>query len=624
MLSNFKKLLVIQALGTLNDNLFRNAVTVYCTFGLIQLFNLSPEKLVPLAGIIYILPIFLFSDLMGQISDFYPKQKIIQIIKIFEAFVMLLVVIGFYFQWHNLIFCCLFLLGFHSAVFAPLKYSFTTEIVEPKELLKANSLIEAATFVCLVVGTLVGGYLILKEDLVFLFYVFILANSFFSVFSVIKIHQIKKEKALTPISFVPFSGLFKIFKKYKTDVFIKFEILSYAWFWLFVGAILAVLPTLTKSLFAADAFAVSIVISLFSIGIAIGAISTDRIFKGRLELGVVSYASLAMSFLLIGFSLFIFSVEPIESQELFGLIDLSKNLRFWIFQVFMLALSISFSFFIIPLFTSLQSRTKPEDKTLMFSVSNVLNSLFMIFGLSLSLGLQSLNWSVSLIFLSVAVLNLGISFLCYLYFPVPTLRMLGRFLCRVFYKFRMQNQIDIPEKGPLILVCNHVSFIDWLFIGSFFPRPVRFVMYYQFMNIPIAKYLFKQGGIIPIAGRFENKEIFDRAFQDVSEALKNEEVVCIFPEGELTKGGDVGLFKTGIEHVLNKDLVPILPMAIKGLWGSYFSYYKTQAMKGFPRPTNRKVNLIIGALIEKAEVEKELRAGGLSLKLRKKVNELFA
>ncbi len=588
-----------------------------------QFLQLTPEKLVPLAGILYILPIFLFSDLMGQLSDFYPKSRIIQMIKVFELIVIALVICGFYFKLHFLIFACLFLLGFHSAVFGPLKYSYTSEIVDSKDLLKANSLIETGTFLSLVIGTLAGGYLILKEDLVFLFFGLLALSSILSVYSSL---QIKKSEFLpteNKISLKPFSGFFKIYKKYKSTDFVFFELFSYAWFWLFAGAILGILPTFTKKFLSADAFSVSLVISLFSIGIAIGAILVDKVFKGKVDLGVISFASFGMSFGLLFFCFFITWVPFISSETNLSVLELSRHISFWGYQLLLLFISITCSLFIIPLFTDLQNRTQASDKTLMFSVSNILNSLFMIIGLSFSLFMQSLNLSFASILLTVSVLNLVVAFACYLYFPVETLRLLGKILCWFFYKLRFQSKIDIPTKGPLLLVCNHVSFIDWLFIGSFFPRPVRFVMYYQFMNIPIIKYIFKQGGVIPIAGKNEHIDIFNAAFKSVSEALNKGEVVCIFPEGELTKNGKIGVFKTGVEHVLKNDLVPILPLALKGLWGSYFSYHNGKALKGFPKPTNRKVDLTVGLIIDKSEIEEDLKLGNLSSKLHDRVVSLF-
>jgi 1-acyl-sn-glycerol-3-phosphate acyltransferase len=122
-----------------------------------------------------------------------------------------------------------------------------------------------------------------------------------------------------------------------------------------------------------------------------------------------------------------------------------------------------------------------------------------------------------------------------------------------------------------VLVCNHVSFVDALLIGGAVRRPIRFVMYYKIYNLPVLNFVFRTAGTVPIAGRSEDEKVYEQAFQRIAQYLADGEVVCIFPEGKLTTSGEIDEFKAGVERILAANPVPVIPMALQGLWGSFFS-----------------------------------------------------
>jgi 1-acyl-sn-glycerol-3-phosphate acyltransferase len=139
------------------------------------------------------------------------------------------------------------------------------------------------------------------------------------------------------------------------------------------------------------------------------------------------------------------------------------------------------------------------------------------------------------------------------------------------YRVQHRDLQHIPDEGAALLVCNHVSFVDALLIGGAVRRPIRFVMYYKIYRLPVLNFIFRTAGTIPIAGRHEDLEIYEKAFQRISQYLKDGELVCIFPEGKLTGDGEINEFKSGVTRILEETPVPVIPMALQGLWGSFFS-----------------------------------------------------
>jgi 1-acyl-sn-glycerol-3-phosphate acyltransferase len=155
--------------------------------------------------------------------------------------------------------------------------------------------------------------------------------------------------------------------------------------------------------------------------------------------------------------------------------------------------------------------------------------------------------------------------------PEFLMRFITWVLVHTLYRVRVDGLKHLPEEGAALLVCNHVSFMDPLIIMASVRRPVRFVMYYKIFNIPVLKFVFRTARAIPIAGHKEDPLLLDRAFDEVDAALANGELVCIFPEGGLTRDGVIAPFRGGVERILQRRPVPVVPLALRGLWGSVFS-----------------------------------------------------
>ena len=199
--------------------------------------------------------------------------------------------------------------------------------------------------------------------------------------------------------------------------------------------------------------------------------------------------------------------------------------------------------------------------------------------------------SIPELFLAVSLMNVAVNSYIFKIVPEFSMRFLVWLLGHSMYRVEHKGLEVIPEEGPAVLVCNHVSFVDALLIGGAIRRPVRFVMYYKIYNLPVLNFIFRTAGTVPIAGRSEDLLIYDAAFKKIAEYLRNGEVVCIFPEGKLTSDGELNEFKAGVERIVEENPVPVIPMALQGLWGSFFS---RDPNKGFFKRLWSRITLVAG------------------------------
>ena len=228
----------------------------------------------------------------------------------------------------------------------------------------------------------------------------------------------------------------------------------------------------------------------------------------------------------------------------------------------------------------------------MIAANNILNALFMVAAAVVSiLFLSVAKLSIPQLFLAISLMNLAVNAYIFKIVPEFTMRFLIWMLSHSMYRVRHQNLDVIPEEGAAVLVCNHVSFVDALLIGGAVRRPVRFVMYYKIYNLPVLNFVFRTAGTVPIAGRNEDPEVFEQAFARIAEYLAAGELVCIFPEGKLTTTGEIDEFKAGVERILAANPVPVIPLALQGLWGSFFS---RAPHKGLFRRFWSRVNIVAG------------------------------
>lgn len=600
----FIALFCTQFLGALNDNIFKNALVVVLAFKSVQLWGLGTESLVALSGGIFILPFFLFSALAGQFSDKFQKTKIIRIVKICEVLFMLLAAYGFYSHHFSLLMIVLFLMGLHSAFFGPLKYSIIPELLSEKDLVAGNAYVEVGTFLAILIGMILGGVAaqlpsplgetIIVSSVIITALIGALSSFFVPIVPVADAQLVIPKNQLKQI--------WDMLKLTTPNKAVFNSILGISWFWFFGAGFLSLLPVLPKNSFHATESVFILFLAVFTIGVAIGAIACSKLSFQRVEIGLVPWGSLGITLFLLDFA-YVVSTWPLPNPgdqllTVWQFILQPGSMRV-LFDLMMV--SIFGGIFTVPLYTVIQERSERRIRSRVVASNNIMNALFMVVSSLMLIGFYSMNLTLPQIIVIYAALNLLVSIYIYSVVPEFTLRFLSWVLARLVYRIHTKGIENIPKEGPAVLVCNHVSYVDWLILAAVVQRPVRFVMHYKFFKIPLVRYLFYHARVIPIASQTENKEIFDAAFDTVSRELQAGELICIFPEGTLTKDGELQPFKRGIEHILKRDPVPVIPLALGGMWDSVFSHKDGKFLKRIPERIWSHVDVQIGEPVKASE-----------------------
>ncbi len=591
----FRPLFWTQFFGALNDNYLKNALVIMIAYQSVSLWGLDHRSLVALAGGIFILPFVLFSALAGQLADSYPKHWIMRLTKMWEVLIMILASAAFYFDHFASLMFLLVLMGLQSTFFGPIKRGIIPDLLKDRDLVGGNAAVEMGTVLAILIGTIAGGLAAASEHKSLLmmtglmgFALIGLAASWFSPPVPVADSQLK-------IRLNPFPEVWQTLQRIRPRPDIFNSVLGVSWFWLFGSVLLSLLPVYTKDILFTDESVITTFLASFTLGVAIGAVLCARLSFGRVELGLVPIASLGLTV----FSLALWHYTP-QLAPPFNPEDLMPVGEFLgtdygpKITLSLMGLSVFGGLFIVPLYTLIQQRSPAEFRSRIIAISNIINSLFMVLGAIFLMGLYGLGVSVPQVFVILAVTNLAVAI--YIYFLVPefTLRLWSWLLVNILYRLKVRGHENIPDSGPALLVCNHVSYIDWLIISGGVRRPLRFVMHYKLTLNPLLRSILRQAKVIPIATQKESPEILEAAYDQISLALRSGELVCLFPEGALTRDGEMGEFRPGIERILERDSVPVVPIALKGLWGSLFSHKDGAALKKFPRRFWHRVGLNVG------------------------------
>ncbi|MCP4679048.1 MAG: MFS transporter [Deltaproteobacteria bacterium] len=597
----FSPLFFTQFLGAFNDNLFKNAMVIMLAFGAASNSSLSTITLVNLSAGIFILPFFLFSATAGQVADKFEKSRIVRVVKAMEVLIMSLAALGFFLKSTPLLFVVLFLMGTQSAVFGPVKYSILPQHLRQDELLGGNGLIEMGTFGAILLGTILGGLVIAIPTYgPMLVSVTVVVTALVGYLTSRSIPVAHSQGRSLKISWNIPKQTWQSVKLARRERSVFLSILGISWFWAFGSIFLAQLPSLTKEVIGGNEQVVTLLLTLFSLGIGVGSLACEKLSGGKIELGLVPFGSIGLT--LVAVDLFFalpstpLAVQPIGALEL---LSSWSSIRF-LFDLFMIG--VFGGLFIVPLYAMLQQRSEASQRSRIIAANNIINASFIVVAALFAILLSSIGLSVSEILLVTAIANALVAVYLYTLLPEFLIRFLFWILINTKYRIDRRGLKYIPETGPAIIVCNHVSFVDALIIGVMCRRPTRFVMHNSYFTIPVLNLLFRAVKAIPIDSKASNSSLLERAFDEIDKALNQDEIVCIFPEGKITRDGELSPFKAGIERIIHRTPVPVIPMALRGLWGSFFSLKHGPVMSKLPRKFVRKIELVCGAPIAPRDV----------------------
>jgi 1-acyl-sn-glycerol-3-phosphate acyltransferase len=476
--------------------------------------------------------------------------------------------------------------------------------LRPSELVGGNALVDAGTFVAILIGTISGGLLVETSSgeagaarvqqantaAAIAMIVVAIGTYFCSRF-------IPRAEATDPgikLNFNPFSSTWQILRFAAQNRTILNSLLGISWFWLVGAVILAQLPSYSKYVLGGDNTVYTLLLAAFSIGTALGSLACERLSGHKVEIGLVPLGSIGMTVCLLD----LYFEQPVALAN-------GVNLTWtaflagggWDVALDCALIGMFGGLFIVPLYALILSRSAESHRARIIAANNILNAGFMVIGAVLAIvWLEVLNLSIPQLFIFMAVLNAIVAAYIYTLVPEFLMRFLSWVLVNIMYRIKVSGLENVPERGPAVLVCNHVSFMDALVIGGSVRRPVRFVMDHNIFRIPVMGFIFRTAHAIPIAPAREDSSALARAFDKIDEELAKGEIVCIFPEGKLTRHGEMNEFKRGIEKILERRTVPVIPMALRGLWGSFFSHRDgKKAMSQLPRRFWSRIELIATA-----------------------------
>ena len=584
----FRPFFVTQLGGAFNDNLYKNGLTIFIAFQAAGISQQQSNMLVNVAAGLFILPFFLFSPIAGQLADKYEKSMLIQRIKLLEIAIMLLGAGAFLLQSPILLVGILFLMGTQSALFGPVKYSLLPQALESTELIGGNAMVEFGTFLAILAGLIVSVYLMSLGLVAMAVAIIVIAAAGYWAS-----RGIPRLPAAAPdlkISFnIPRQTL-SILRDAQANRSVFYSIMGISWFWFIGITYITQLPNYVRYELGGNEQVYVLLLAMFSFGIGAGSFLCERLSGRLVEIGLVPIGALGLT---------LFGVDIYFNQGLStgaGLIGPStfltqaSSLRVCLDIVM---LGVSGGLYIVPLYALVQQRSEPSKCSRIIAANNIMNALFMVVASLYGLFTLAVGVSIPMLFLIVALMNAAVALFIFLLVPEFIMRLLVWLLLHTVYRVSHSGLEKIPEDGPALLICNHVSFVDPLVLVGYVRRPIRFVMDHRIFKTPVLSFIFKTAQAIPIAPAHEDAEMMEKAFDRVSAALQRGELVCIFPEGKITDSGQMNPFKSGVTRIVERDPVPIIPMALRGLWGSFFSRAHGKAMSRlFPRGMLNRIELV--------------------------------
>jgi 1-acyl-sn-glycerol-3-phosphate acyltransferase len=590
----FRPFFLTQLFGAFNDNLFKNGLTILIAFQAANISQAESNMLVNVAAGLFILPFFLFSPIAGQLADKYEKSYLIRRIKLLEIFIMIFGAIGFLLESTTMLIAILFLMGTQSTLFGPVKYSLLPQALKDEELVGGNAMVEFGTFLAILAGLVASVFIINLGATAMAVSVVMVAIIGFLVS-----RQIPTLAANAPdlkISFNLISQTASIIRDARRVKSVFYSIMGISWFWFIGITYITQLPNYVRYELGGSEDVYILLLAMFSLGIGVGSFLCEKMSGRIVEIGLVPIGALGLT--VFGIDIY-FNQSFAGGSELIGpasFIDQAGSLRV-MFDFIMLG--VSGGIYIVPLYALVQQRSDPAKRSRIIAANNVLNALFMVAASLYGLFALSAGVSIPMLFLILALMNLVVAAFIFTLVPEFMMRLLIWLVVHLAYRVDKKDLDNIPDSGPAILVCNHVSFVDALILAGSIRRPIRFVMYFKIFQLPVLSFVFNTAKAIPIAGAKENPDMMNQAFDDISQSLKDEELVCIFPEGKITDDGEINNFKSGVNKIIERDSVRVIPLALQGLWGSFFSRKYDSAMtRLFPRGLFSRIALVAGTPIE--------------------------
>src|SRR2546421_6017455 len=582
----FWSLIVTQFQGAFNDNGLKFFV-IFMILGT----NPSPsetDELVFFIGILFALPFLVFSMAGGYLADRFSKRSVTIATKIFEIFAMLFAVYAFSKGNTRMAFGVIFLASTQAAFFGPAKYGLLPELLAPELLSWGNGILELMTFVAIISGAVIGPLLAQRfhgrEAAAGVIFGVCSLLGFATSFAISKVPAADPSKKFR---FNVFGDLKKQFQLVRPDRVLHLAIAGNTYFW-FLGALLQfVIVFYGREVLHLDETHGGYLQAALAIGIGVGSYAAGLLSAGKIEYGLIPLGAVGMS----AFALAI-SFHGLSFAQVLLLLG---------------ALGFAGGFFVVPINALIQRRPEENHKGSVIAFANFLSFVGVIVASAIYSGFTHyLHVGLASFFLWTAAMSLAATVYALYVLPDPLLRLLLWISTNTRYRLDVQGRENVPVRGGALLTPNHVSMADAAFLVASIDRPIRFLMFRGSYEHPLVKPFAKILGVIPIASDQGPREMI-HSLRQATEALKNGEVVCIFPEGQMTRIGQMMPFRRGMERIIKGVDVPIIPVNLDGVWGSIFSFAGGRFLWKFPRQIPYPVQVTFGKPLPPTASSQEVR-----------------
>jgi 1-acyl-sn-glycerol-3-phosphate acyltransferase len=606
--------------GAANDNLFKFAFTVMVTYQL-GVSWLPPAMAGLVIGALFILPFLLFSATSGQLTDKYDKTRMIRFVKNLEIAIMLVAAGGFLAGNVPVLLLCTFLMGLHSTLFGPVKFAYMPQVLSERELTGGNGMVEMGTFVAILLANVAGGLLVALPGMGHS--TVAAACVALAVLGRAVAQVIPPVPATDPgltIHWNPFTETWRNLKLAHENIVVFRSLLGISWMWFFGAVFLSQFPSFAKEVLHGNAQVASLLLVVFSIGIGTGSLLCEVLSRRHVEIGLVPLGAIGMS--VFATDLY-FASRGLPASDAMGLAAFVAQPAHWRVLADLALLSLFAGLYSVPMYALIQMRSQPTHRARIIAANNILNALFMIGSAVIAGALLGAGFTVPQIFLFTAIANAVVAFYIFMLVPEYLLRFVAWVASRFVYRFKVQGDEHLPTTGAAILACNHVSFVDAVLLMAASPRPIYFVMDHRIFRVPVLGGLFRLAKAIPIAPQKDDPRVYAAAFERAAQVLRGGDLLAIFPEGGITKDGQLQEFKGGIMKIIERAQqegveAPVIPMALTHLWGSFFSRIERGAamVRPFRRGMFSRVGLNVGRPVPSHQVQPAL--------LREQVARLLA
>lgn len=604
-----------QFAGAGNDNLFKFAFTVMVTYQL-SVSWLPPALAGLVIGALFTLPYLLFSATSGQLTDKWDKTRMFRLVKNLEIAIMLIAAWGFVEAHVPVLLLCIFLMGLHSTLFGPVKFAYLPQVLNERELTGGNGMVEMGTFVAILLGQMTGGLLIAIPEVGHLQVA--VACVALALIGRLCAQFIPHAPATDPdlvINWNPFTETWRNLKLARQQPVVFRSLLGISWMWFFGAVFLSQFPSFAKEVLHGDEHVASLLLVIFSVGIGIGSLLCEVFSRRQVEIGLVPLGAIGMS--LFAVDLY-FATRALPAAGLMGVSAFVAQSQHWRVMLDLGMLALSAGIYSVPMYALIQLRSQPTHRARIIAANNILNALFMIASAVLAGGLLAAGCSIPQVFLITGIANAIVALYVFLLVPEYLLRFVAWVITHFVYRFKVRGYENIPSQGAAVLVCNHVSFVDAILLMAASPRPIHFVMDYRIFQTPVLGWLFKLAKAIPIASHREDPATYEAAFARAAQVLREGDLLAIFPEGGITFDGQLQPFKGGVMKILDRAKaegldVPLIPMALTNLWGSYFSRIEVRKGKNVAmvKPLRRGIFNRVGLEVGEPVTAQEATPGVL-------------